>query len=178
MPGRHEEHADAGEEEQRVVLASGIRRVADEAHGREDGQDQREEDQPLEEEREVVDDERAREDGLRPIGQRPDEHDQRGRDRHEQDREEPDELLLRLPEEHREREDDQPARREEELRREEGPVGRPHGEGHGATVTARGLGAAPAPRSFAIAGCSAVGPPTAWTMRSAGLRITSNSGLG
>ena len=59
---RHEEHPDAREEQQRVVLPSRIRRRADEPHGGEDRQDERQQDERLEEQGEVVDHEGAAED--------------------------------------------------------------------------------------------------------------------
>ena len=171
---RHEEHADAGKEQQRVVLPSRVRRLADEAHRREDRQKDREQDQALEKEREVVDDEGAAQDRGRPLGAPRHEDDENPRDRDRDRSEKAQELLPRLVHEHRHDEHQQARRREKELRREQDPVRRLRGKRHG-----RAAPAAPGPAAFsASAGASAVAPPTIATIFSEGFRRTSNMGFG
>jgi hypothetical protein len=179
VPGDHEEHSDAGEEKERVVLPSRIGRRPDERHRREDREHEREQDRELEEEGEVVHDEHAREDrpdmALRRGGH---EGGQRAGQDDEEDGEIGEEVLLGLAERGREPEHEQARAGQEELRRQEEPVCGL--EGHGA-VPAGGCDFASDPAGVATpasAGAVIVLPPTAVTIFSDGRRRTSKIGLG
>src|SRR5262249_37372689 len=175
----HEEHPDAGEKQERVVLAAGIGSGPDVADRSEDRQRDRQKNDELEEKREVIQNEHYSEDRP-PVARSGDQNkgDQCTRDRNDEHRQKAQELFLRLADENGDSQEQEAAGREEELRREESPVRRVDLQRLAPGLPAVAASTAVPAGRDASAGDVSARPPTARTRLSDGTRSTSKKGRG